>query len=60
MADIKEKYTVDTTVGVINADDPQSAQQAVENQILSALAGIKARGFTSAILKLKFIAKLDA
>jgi hypothetical protein len=60
MADMKEKFGITVKAGTINVDDLESINNTIEQQVLQAAAGLKARGFTSAQLVLQFKATAES
>lgn len=57
---LKESIGVSTNVGIINVDNPEATTEMIGQQVLQACAALKARGVTSAKLKLTFKANIES
>jgi len=54
MADLVENISVGINAGQVSVDDIEGAQELVQSHIISALGALKARGASSAKIKLTF------
>lgn len=57
---LKESISTTANVGVVNVDNVDAVTELIEQQVLQACAALKARGVTSAKLKLTFKANIES
>lgn len=57
---LKESISTTANVGVVSVDNTEGINELIEQQVLQACAALKARGVTSAKLKLTFKANIES